>query len=85
MAIKGGFWIHITCEQCGFVQEFTKPDKDAAIKAARDAGWNLTRKRNQFTGVYTGGELCKDCYKPIVTMADLRSERLAKRARGEAR
>lgn len=79
--IKGGFWIHVTCDQCGYVQEFTKANKDEAVKAAKAAGWSLTRKRNEFTGVVSGGELCKNCYKPIITMADLRSKRLAKRAR----
>jgi Fe2+ or Zn2+ uptake regulation protein len=74
--LKGGFWIHLTCDDCGTVQEFTKANQDKAIKAAKAAGWNLTR--------YTGstGTLCKNCYTPIYTMADLRVARLAKKAQG---
>jgi len=80
MAIKGGFWIHVTCDKCGRVQEFTRADKDKAIQAAKAAGWAMERRKDG-----TGGEICADCYVPIIAMADLRSERLAKRAQGKVR
>lgn len=39
--IKGGFWIHVTCDKCGAVNEFTRATKAQAIQAARKAGWAM--------------------------------------------
>ena len=78
--IRGGFWIKVTCDQCGRVQEFTKKDKDEAIQAAKDEGWVIEFRRDK---AKTQSVMCKYCYTPIYTMGDLRAARTARRARGK--
>ena len=75
--IRGGFWIEMTCDQCRRKQEFTKEDKGKAIQAAQDEGWVIEKRKDRTQTV-----MCKYCYTPIYTMADLRVERTARRARG---